>query len=33
MVSMRDVLVASLENRDNEIRGLENFILGSGFQS
>ncbi|MEW5939043.1 MAG: CBS domain-containing protein [Chloroflexota bacterium] len=33
MVSMRDVLVAALENRESEIRGLENFILGSGFQS
>ena len=33
MVSMRDVLVAALENRETEIKGLENYITGSGFQS
>ena len=33
LVSMRDVLVAALENRESEIRGLENYITGSGFQS
>ena len=33
MVSMRDVLVAALENRDSEIRGLENYILGSEFRT
>lgn len=33
IVSMRDVLVASLEGKESEIRGLENYIMGSGFQS
>lgn len=33
LVSMRDVMVAALENRESEIRGLENYIMGSGFQS
>ena len=33
LVSMRDVLVAALENRESAIRGLENYIMGSGFQS
>ncbi len=33
MVSMRDVLVAALENRESEIRGLESYILSSGFKS
>jgi CBS domain-containing protein len=33
LVSMRDVMVAAIENKDSEIRGLENYILGSGFQS
>ena len=33
LVSMRDVLLAALEDRESEIRGLENFITGSGFQS
>ncbi len=33
IVSMRDVLFAVLENRESEIRGLENYIMGSGFQS
>lgn len=33
LVSMRDVLVAALEDRESEIRGLENFITGTGFQS
>lgn len=33
MVSMRDVMVAAIENRESEIRGLENYILGSEFRS
>ena len=33
LVSMRDVMFAALENKENEIRGLENYITGSGFQS
>ena len=33
LVSMRDVMFAALENKESEIRGLENYILGSGFQS
>jgi CBS domain-containing protein len=33
LVSMRDVMVAALEMKDSEIRGLENYIMGSGFQS
>lgn len=33
LVSMRDVMVAALENKESEIRGLENYITGSGFQS
>lgn len=33
MVSIRDVMVAALENRDTEIKGLENYILASGFSS
>ena len=33
LVSMRDVLFAALENKESEIRGLENYIMGSGFQS
>lgn len=33
VVSMRDVLFAVLEEREFEIRGLENYIMGSGFQS
>jgi predicted transcriptional regulator len=33
LVSMRDVMFAVIENKDNEIRGLENYIMGSGFQS
>jgi len=33
MVSMRDVMVAAIENRESEIRGLENFIMGSEFRS
>ena len=36
LVSMRDVMFAALENLENkesEIRGLENYIMGSGFQS
>ena len=33
MVSMRDVIAAAFENKDSEIRGLENYIMGTGFQS
>ena len=33
LVSMRDVMNAALENKASEIRGLENYIMGSGFQS
>jgi CBS domain-containing protein len=33
VVSMRDVMFAILENKDLEIRGLENYIMGSDFQS
>ena len=33
LVSMRDVMFAVIENKENEIRGLENYIMGSGFQS
>ena len=33
LVSMRDVLVAALENRESEIRGLENYIMGTEFRT
>ncbi|MBI3166697.1 MAG: CBS domain-containing protein [Chloroflexi bacterium] len=33
LVSMRDVMVAAIEIKESEIRGLENYIVGSGFQS
>ncbi len=33
LVSMRDVMLAALDNKESEIRGLENYIMGSGFQS
>jgi CBS domain-containing protein len=33
LVSMRDVMFAVIENKESEIRGLENYIMGSGFQS
>lgn len=33
LVSMRDVMLAALEIKQSEIRGLENYIMGSGFQS
>ncbi len=33
IVSMRDVMFASIANRESEIRGLESFLTGSGFQS
>lgn len=33
VVSMRDVISAVLDDKDIEIRGLENYIMGSGFQS
>lgn len=32
LVSMRDVMAAVLDDKDIEIRGLENYIMGSGFQ-
>ena len=32
LVSMRDVMSAVLDDKDIEIRGLENYIMGSGFQ-
>jgi CBS domain-containing protein len=31
MVSIRDVMGAMLENKESEIKGLENYIMGSGF--
>lgn len=31
IVSIRDVMNAALEDRENEIKGLENYILGTGF--
>jgi CBS domain-containing protein len=33
LVSMRDVMFAAVEIKESEIRGLENYIMGSGFQS
>jgi len=33
VISMRDVISAVLDDKDIEIRGLENYIMGSGFQS
>jgi CBS domain-containing protein len=33
LVSMRDVMSAVLDDKEIEIRGLENYIMGSGFQS
>ena len=33
LVSMRDVMFAAIENKESEIRGLENYVMGSGFQS
>jgi CBS domain-containing protein len=33
LVSMRDVMSAVLDEKEFEIRGLENYIMGSGFQS
>lgn len=32
ILSLRDVMEAAVENRESEIRGLENYILSSGFQ-
>ncbi len=32
LVSMRDVIAAAFENKESEIRGLENYIMGTGFQ-
>lgn len=31
MVSIRDVLTAMLQNKESEIKGLENYIMGTGF--
>lgn len=31
MVSIRDVLAAVLDNKESEIKGLENYIMGTGF--
>lgn len=33
MVSMRDVMAAAIQDRESEIKGLENYILGSNFAS
>jgi CBS domain-containing protein len=33
LVSMRDVIAAAFENKESAIRGLENYIMGTGFQS
>ena len=33
LVSMRDVIAAAFEGKESEIRGLENYIMGTGFQS
>ncbi|HNB40886.1 MAG TPA: CBS domain-containing protein [Anaerolineales bacterium] len=33
LVSMRDVMLAAIDIKESEIRGLENYIMGSGFQS
>ena len=32
MVSIRDVMTAALENKESEIKGLENYLLASGFE-
>jgi CBS domain-containing protein len=31
LVSIRDVMTAALANKESEIKGLENYIMGSGF--
>jgi CBS domain-containing protein len=31
LISIRDVMTAAIENKDMEIKGLENYIMGSGF--
>ena len=33
IVSMRDVMFASIANRESKIRGQESFLTGTGFQS
>ena len=33
IISMRDVVATMMDERDSEIKGLENYILASGFQS
>ena len=32
LVSIRDVMVAALDSKESEIKGLENYILASGFE-
>jgi hypothetical protein len=32
IISMRDAVAAMLKNYESDIQGLENYILGSGFQ-
>ncbi|MCS6908349.1 MAG: CBS domain-containing protein [Anaerolineales bacterium] len=32
LISLRDVMEAAIRSRESEIRGLENYILSSGFQ-
>lgn len=31
LVSMRDLMRAALENKEHEIKGIEDYIMGSGF--
>jgi CBS domain-containing protein len=31
LVSMRDLMQAALENKEGEIKGIEDYIMGSGF--
>ena len=31
LISIRDALTAELENKDSEIKGLENYLMSSGF--
>ncbi len=33
LVSIRDVMFAAIEDKESEIRGLDNYIMCSGFQS
>jgi len=32
IISMRDAVAAILKDHETDIQGLENYILGSGFQ-